>query len=211
MLRADEVMSIRATAVGFLPDTAAIARAGAARGVVACRVRPFSNLVVRSMPGFIPVGESRWELLVPAGTDVAPLDLLTINGTVYEAIDVLDPRSIEILRSVVCYINTAADGSLAYLHDNVTVLRKRAGVADMQRRVQIFHPSRDEVIQAAGGVIPIHVYESPDADWRALDRLTILALDGAALPPVVNYSVKSVTRVPAPLALTDLELAGGIQ
>ena len=55
------------------------------------------------------------------------------------------------------------------------------------------------------------LYDTPTADWLTGDRLTIQSLDGSALPEVVTYRVKKVTRVPAPLALTDLELAGGLQ
>lgn len=212
-LSAQDIASMRSTMLQTLADTTAIARAGATvSAATPCRVAPYGGMV-RPVPGFIPAGEPRWALKLPAGTDVRALDLLTVasSGVVYEVLDVEDPRTVELARLAVCHVHTYADGSLAYIHDNATVVKHRANTPDLTRRVQLFVPTRTEQIMAGGGMVPLHVYDAPAADWLTGDRLTIQALDGAATPEVVNYRVTKVTRVPAPLALTDLDLAGGMQ
>lgn len=210
-LSAADITSMRGTLLATMTDTAAIVRdGGTVLAAVACRVAPYGGFV-RPVPGFIPMGEPRWAIKLPSGTDVRTLDLLTVNGLVYEVLDVEDPRTVELARLAVCHVHSYADGSLAYIHANATIVKHRASVADLTLRVEVFVPTRNEQIRADGGLIPLHVYDAPAADWLTGDRLTIQSFDGIALPEVVNYRVSKVTRVPAPLALTDLELKGGMQ
>jgi len=215
-LSAADITSMRGTLLATMTDTAAIVRDGVTvlsggAASVACRVAPYGGFV-RPLPGFIPMGEPRWAIKLPAGTDVRTLDMLTVNSVVYEVLDVEDPRTVELARLAVCHVHSYADGSLAYIHANATIVKHRTSVADLTLRVQIFVPTRNEEIEAAGGMVPLHVYDTPTADWVTGDRLTIQSFDGiTAAPEVVNYRVSKVTRVPAPLALTDLELAGGMK
>jgi len=95
---------------------------------------------------------------------------------------------------------------------NGTIQQYRAGAAlGAPKRVQVIYPSRKEQMAADGGVVATHMRDDAHADWLTLDKVTILSLDGTALPLVVNYSVNIVTRMPGFLPATDLELAGGVQ
>ena len=71
------------------------------------------------------------------------------------------------------------------------------------------------IFPAAGGTtpegipVPDMLYDVPDADWRTGDQLTIVAIDGhTSTPRPHTFTVGVVRRVPAPLALTEVQLRG---
>jgi len=205
-----EIARVQGRAARFLTATCVINRGGADVATVAARVQPYVGEVQATPgPGSVPVGEVRWLAHLPAGTDVRHLDRLTIGGTVYAAIEILAPRTIELDRQVVCYQVALADGSLAYLHANATVTCLRGGQ-------QVGGARRVQVAQAVSGAttpegipVPDLLYDVPDADWRTGDQATIVTIDGHTVAPRPRaFTVGVVRRVPAPLALTEVQLRG---
>lgn len=151
----------------------------------------------------------RWLLQLPVTIDARPHDrLVTPQGTFLATI-VRDPRTVDLARQVVCYQVTTADGSLAYLHANATVTCLRGGQ-------QVGGPRRVQVAQAVSGAttpegipVPDLLYDVPDADWRTGDQATIVTIDGHTVAPRPRaFTVGVVRRVPAPLALTEVQLRG---
>lgn len=62
---------------------------------------------------------------------------------------------------------------------------------------------------AQGAEVPLVLYDLPDAPYQQGDILTIVALDGQeSAPHPARYSVGLVERLPAPLALTSVQLMG---
>ena len=77
------------------------------------------------------------------------------------------------------------------------------------RRVELTFASRDEVIRAEGGRVPVFMADLPDSDYRQGDIVTLTAQDGHTLPPqVANYAVGAVERLSGVLAYTRVQLTG---
>jgi hypothetical protein len=113
------VVLAQGLAASFLTDTCRIARAdatasddaggasdtNASDASVACAVVPHDALPSEDVAGDRLTGEMRWDVLMPAGTDVAIGDqvVVTTQGDrTLEVIGVAGPRTIEVLRKVRC-------------------------------------------------------------------------------------------------------------
>jgi len=206
-----EIARLQGRAARFLTATCVINRAGVAVATVAARVQPYVGEVQATPdPGSVPMGEARWLVHLPAGTDVRQLDRLTIGGTVYAAVEILAPRTIELDRQVVCYQVTLADGSPAYLHANATVLCLRSGQqVGGARRVQFAWAGPDDKLDPTGILITARIYDAPTADWRRGDYVLVTQIDGIpSLPTELGLEVHAVHPEPAPLALLHLDLTG---
>jgi hypothetical protein len=77
------------------------------------------------------------------------------------------------------------------------------------RRAQLDFPTMQQRLMAQGAEVPVRLWDTVGADYKSGDVLTIVALDGqtGAVHPV-RYAVGLVDRLPAPLALTSVELTG---
>jgi hypothetical protein len=77
----------------------------------------------------------------------------------------------------------------------------------VQRRVQLDVPTRAERAEAGDVQLPSAIYDLPDSDYKTGDVITILSRDGhTSVPDPATFVVGTVDRLPAPLALTRVEL-----
>jgi hypothetical protein len=75
--------------------------------------------------------------------------------------------------------------------------------------VQLDFPTTQERIMAAGGEVPVHLWDVPGTDWKQGDVVQILSIDGhsSAIHPD-RYAVGLVERLPGPLSITAVQLTG---
>jgi SPP1 family predicted phage head-tail adaptor len=113
MLSAGQLASMRSTLNASLPDTAAVHRdtlssdsaggyttSAATVATVACRVSPSGGR--ESVVAGKVDAVSTWTITLPALTDVTAKDRLIVGSRTFEVAAVLDPRSWEIGRRVLC-------------------------------------------------------------------------------------------------------------
>jgi len=208
LLDAAELADLRGEVQALMTTSCTLSRAGAPDVQTVCsivpelrEIRPTNN---RQEPA------ERWLLQLPVTIDARPHDrLVTPQGTFLATI-VRDPRTVDLARQVVCYQVTTADGSLAYLHANATVLCLRGGQqVGGPRRAQFAWAGPDDKLDPTGILITARIYDAPTADWRRGDYVLVTQIDGIpSLPTELGLEVHAVHPEPAPLALLHLDLTG---
>jgi head-tail adaptor len=117
MLSTADVDAMRATLEESLPDSCAVVRgtyasdgaggrtqSGSSSTTVACRVSP-TSLTLRNaelITGERLTAVAPWTITLPAETDVTVSDRITSGSRTFEVAAVLDPRSWELGRRVLC-------------------------------------------------------------------------------------------------------------
>lgn len=64
-------------------------------GTASCRIEPFPRVTVTGAEssGERPISQKSWFVIVPAGTDIKPIDRVQSAGAQYEVVGVRSPRS----------------------------------------------------------------------------------------------------------------------
>jgi hypothetical protein len=161
--------------------------------------------------------EIAWAILFPHGTDVRNGDRVLALGAAYTALDVQEPRSLDLVVRTLCLRlgPVAGDGTITptYLQPNATVTISRRGgtvpTGGAHRRVRLEDPSPNQQPLPGGPQVALLLYDQPGADYRQADVVEIVQVDGfTGVPSPNKYSVGEVDFVPAPWPLVRIQLTG---
>ncbi len=167
---------------------------------------------VKTKEGAHGTPDEEMTVLCPLGADVAINDLYTYAGWVWRVQDVTPalvdghPYATEMRWD---RYMPAAGNAADYIATNATVSCERNGqIVDAGRRVRLEYPKLEDIVMVGGVKVPTHLIDKPGADWQPKDGIIITEVDGqgATLPQVTRYGIRTINRLPAPQAMTDLEL-----
>jgi hypothetical protein len=160
-------------------------------GMTTCYYHPDKNLT--NLGSGIFAGLPRYKFLFRQEVVVNVGDTAILGSGTWAMTQVFQPSTLEDDTHTLCYAYqlTDAAGTPLYLRPNATINVTRQDSTAITngtgRRVRLLNPAEAvERVLASGGSIARWILDTPEADYRINDVVTLTQLDGFASPPDIT-------------------------